>query len=271
MQRQKMLFVLATVLAQAVAGRCGPLREPVQPPTPAKEITFEQLMSIPVPANERYYAIVFGSQSTPKLPRFTHTWATAVRAIWSDGRAEPSLETYTISWMPATLQIRTFSRRTELGVNLGMSDSIQIMLDKGERVSMWGPYEMRPHSYRRFLIQKAFIDSGAVGYQCVDKGGEAGRQGLGCNCIHALTDMDPDFDRSRYPLRFNGEDASLHILGQLARRGALIDARRTQDWLKPRLGLDCAAIVPHCYDGPINDLIPPCRLPYLFPAGRPVP
>ena len=265
------LFVIATAFAVTTIGLAGPRRDPVQPPTPAKNYTFEQLWAIPVPANERYYVIVFGSQSTPKLARFTHTWVTGVRVTRNDGQAEPALETHTISWMPATLRIRTLSRHIEPGVNLGMDESIRDMQAKGERVSMWGPYEMRPHVFYRFLIQKAFIDSGAVGYQCIDKWGEAGRMGVGCNCIHAVTDMDPDFDRSRYPLRLNGEDASLHIVEQLARRGALVTGPQTHDWLKARLGLDCAEIVPRCYDGPVNDLIPADRLPYLSPSTKPGP
>src|SRR5260370_6055740 len=118
---------MAAGLAGGAMGVAGPRREPVQAPTPAKESAFEQLWAMPVPANERYYVIVFGSQSSPKRPRLTHTWITGVRATWIDGQAEPSLELQTISWMPATLRIRTLSRHTEPGVNLGMPESIQIM------------------------------------------------------------------------------------------------------------------------------------------------
>ena len=45
--------------------------------------------------------MIFGSQSKPKLLRYTHTWATFVRAV-GEG---PDLNTYslelsTISWLP---------------------------------------------------------------------------------------------------------------------------------------------------------------------------
>ena len=47
---------------------------------------------------------MFGSQSTPKLPRYTHTWVTVVRvAVGPGGR--PEVEQHSISWMPATLDI----------------------------------------------------------------------------------------------------------------------------------------------------------------------
>src|SRR5262249_15234418 len=156
-------------------------------------------------------------------------------ATWIEGQAEPALELHTISWMPATLNIRTLSRQTEPGVNLGMQDSIEIMQGKGERVSMWGPYEVRASFFRRFLIQKGFMESGRVGYQCIDSRGEAGKTGSGCDCIHAITDMDPQFDRTRYPLRWYGEAGSAHIVEQIMRRGGVVDAPQTHDWLIPRL------------------------------------
>jgi len=262
------ILVVAFAALAAMGAVAGPRREPVQTPTPAKNFTFEQTLALPVPPNERYYVIVFGSQSSPKLPKLTHTWATAVRLTWIDGQAEPAVETHTISWMPATLSIRTLSHSVEPGVNLNMYDSIRIMQEKGERVSMWGPYEMRYSTFYRFLVQKAFMDSGAVGYQCVDKWGEAGRCGNGCNCIHSITDMDPEFDRSNYPLRKNGDDASENIVEQLARRGVLPNGPTEQWWVKSRLGLDGCGIVQRCYNGPVNDMIPPHRLPLLFPSGQ---
>jgi hypothetical protein len=264
-----LVLATAAALAAATVALAGPGREPVRPPTPAKELTIEQLLALPVPPNERYYVIVFGSQSTPKIPRLTHTWATVVRLSWADGQAEPALDTHTISWMPATLRIRTFSRTAEPGVNLGMQESIDLAHDMRERVSIWGPYEIRYSTFQRVLVQKAFIESGAVGYQCIDKWGEAGRCGTACDCIHAVSDMDPEFNRSRYPLRLNGEDASENIVEQLARRGALPSGPVENTWVRSRLGLDCPGIIHRCYNGPVNDMIRPDLIPLLFPSGAP--
>jgi hypothetical protein len=104
---------------------------------------------------------------------------------------------------------------------------------------MWGPYELQPRAYRRFVIQREFLEtSGQVGYQCIDTWGEAGREGNGCDCIHAITDLDPQFDRARYPLVFYGHPASRRLVHEAARRQALIDPWTTHDWLIPALGLD---------------------------------
>ncbi len=265
------LILLATVAALTIALPSGgmPRRDPVRTPTPAKDYTFEQLWNPPPPTNERYYIIVFGSQSKPKLARFTHTWVSVVRVISNDGQAEPKICVDTISWMPATLRIHTLSRHTEPGVNLCLEESIRAMKAKGEQVAMWGPYELRHNVYRRFVIQKVFMDSGAVGYQCIDKSGEAGRTGDGCDCIHAITDVDPVYDRRRYPLRINGEDASLEIVQQLARRGSLVEGPKEQEWLRARLGFDCDGIVQRHYCGPVNDKVAPEHLPYYFGGAIP--
>jgi hypothetical protein len=260
----QMQLPAAIVIALAlVPAACADLRlrKPVHPPTPSNDFTREQLEATPAPANERYYVIVFSSQSTPKVPRFTHTWATAIKATWVEGQAEPTLETHTISWMPATLRIHTLSRRTEPGVNLGMQETIAAMKDTSQRVSMWGPFALRTSGYRRFLIQQQFMESHTIGYQCIDSRGEAGRTGNGCDCIHAITDMDPQFDRSRYPLRWYGEAGGRHIVEEVARRNAVLDARQTHDWLIPRLGLDCHDIIRRCYDGPVGDLDQPAAAP----------
>ena len=80
-------------------------------------------------------------------------------------------------------------------------------LGNRERISVWGPYECRPSFFRRFLIQKEFIESGRIGYQCSDNCGEAARIGNGCDCIHAVTDMDPEYGRENYPLIWFGDSA----------------------------------------------------------------
>ena len=57
------------------AARCT--RQAVRPPTPAAQIPPNRT-SLPAPG-EHYYVAVFGSQSTPKVPRYTHTWASFIR------------------------------------------------------------------------------------------------------------------------------------------------------------------------------------------------
>jgi hypothetical protein len=242
----------------------------MRPPSPSTSLKAGDLLAAPKPAGERYYLIVFGSQSTPKLARRTHTWATMVRAGTMPGRAEPVLEISTISWMPASLVIRPASVSVEPGTNLDLGFTVEEMRRHDERISMWGPFEVWHGAYRRFVTQKAFLESGRVGYQCIDSVGEAARSGNGSNCIHAITDMDPEFGRLDYPLTKFGDAASEHIVKQILERPIVIDPPRTHDWLILALGLDKHPIVRRGYSGVVVPFSPEAILNQAaFGTGRP--
>lgn len=237
--------------AVAPAG-CAALAK--QTPTPAKDIPPADAGVVAAPG-ERYFVLVFGSESRPKRAKYTHTWATVVRVTECPG-GPPAVEPHTISWMPATLDIRPLSFRVEPGKNLDLPFTVEEMLRHDEHVSVWGPYEVGPGLYHRFRVQKQFMESGRVGYQCIDTVGEAAREGNGCDCIHAVTDMDPLFDRSRYPLTYFGEAASRHVVGQLHNRPIIIRPEQCHDWLFPLLGLDKYPIERQKWDGPVVENTP---------------
>lgn len=235
------LLILFACLA-ALAGCSAFARKT---PTPAAKVRIEELDRIPAPPNERYYILVFGSQTFPKWPSQSHTWATVVKVV-SDPRnpdAPPALKADTISWMPESLVVRPWSFEAEPGVNLGLHESMRLAVERNQRIALWGPYEIRPGLHRKFLMQKQFLESGAVGYQCVDNVGEAALRGNATDCIHAITDADAELDRDGYPLLFYGEDASRIIANRLRRKGALVNPDRVHNELVPALGLDRYPIV----------------------------
>jgi hypothetical protein len=123
----------------------------------------------------------------------------------------------------------------ELGRNLDLHESIRMALCFREHVAMWGPYEIHPRGYRRFLLQKEFMESGGVGYQCIDTVGE-GANGSGVDCIHAVTDMDPEFERNYYRLFRFGQAGSEFIVRQLFELCLLVSGE-THSWLNGPLGL----------------------------------
>jgi len=220
------------------------------PDTPARHVHFRDLNQAESPG-DRYYLLVFGSQTTPKLPRYTHTWVTFVRA-----RPGAAIEPHSISWMPATLDIHPWDFTIEPGVNLDLDASVRMALDNDERVSLWGPYEIAPGLYRKLMIQKGFVESGAIGYQCVDTVGEAGETGKGSNCVHAISDADSRFRRQAYPLAYFGDAASEHILRLLVLRRAVPAPETTHDWLIPALGLDRHPITRREYVPPLFPNLP---------------
>jgi len=221
--------VAAVLLACTAAGCVGR----AQTLSPAHELPPESIPNDPVPG-ERYYILVFGSQSTPRVPRYTHTWATVVKTVEAPGCAPQVAEVHTISWMPASLDIHPWQFTPEPGRNLELHETIRMALDFGEHIAMWGPYEIHPRGYRRFLLQKAYMESGRVGYQCIDTLGE-GANGSGCDCIHAVTDMDPQFERGYYRLSRFGIAGSHFVVRQLFERDLLVSGE-THSWLDGPLG-----------------------------------
>jgi hypothetical protein len=223
--------VAAVLFACAAAGCAGS----AQTLSPVHALPRGAVPDDPVPG-ERYYILVFGSESTPKVPRYTHTWATVVKTVEAPGCAPQVAEVHTISWMPATLEIHPWRFRPEPGRNLELHETVRMALGFREHVALWGPYEVHPRAFRRFLLQKAYMESGRVGYQCIDTVGE-GANGSGCDCIHAVSDLDPQFDRGYYRLSRFGQAGSRFIVEQLFERDVLV-SREAQSWLEGPLGLD---------------------------------
>jgi hypothetical protein len=214
-----------------------------KPDTPADDYKAQELERDPAPPNEHYYLLMFGSQSDPKKAKYTHSWATVVKVVDRGQGQPPCIQADTISWMPATLDIDPMSFRVECGTDLDLCTTINEMLKHDERISLWGPYQLRTGLYRKFLLQKEFMDSGKIGYQCVDTVGEAARNGNGSNCIHAITDLDSQFDRGGYPLWRFGEQASAYVVNQIVARDGFIDPCTKHDWLLVALGIaDCPLV-----------------------------
>jgi hypothetical protein len=227
---------LRGVLLLALVSNCGCAVLAKKSPTPAARLDAEALARVPPTPGVRYYVLFFGSEDRIRRPAYTHTWATLVRATDVPG-CEPKLEVHTISWLPAKLDISPLNFRVEPETNVELHDTIRNSLRTRQDIAMWGPYEVWRGFGHRFIVQKDFLESGAIGYQCIDVVGEAARTGCGCDCIHAISDMDPKFPRWRYPLAFYGQPATANLVRRVMHAPVTIGAPATHDWLIPRLGL----------------------------------
>lgn len=231
-----------------VASGCAELSK--RPESPASKITVEELERTPTPPGERYYLLVFGSQVVPVRPSRCHTWATAVRVVDQGPDAPPCIEAHTISWFPASLDVRPWCFRGEPGRNLGLHETIEFVQGQHQRVSLWGPFEIRAGLYRKFVMQQEFVASNSFYYQCIDTVGEAARMGNGSDCIHAISDADAQFDRGGYALIRFGDRASKNIVEQIAARDGFYNYCLTHDWLITALKIDQYCIVHRQFDGP---------------------
>ena len=186
-------------------------------------------------AGESYYVMIFGSESSPKQLRRTHTWATYIRAV-GDG-ADPdqhALEAHTISWLPATHVVRVWRARPEPGDNLSLEETLQTVASQGESVTMWGPFVIGREVYERSLGVRRILESGIAQYRAIS----TPRNLLISDCIHAVAATDPIFGRQHYPLVRIGKPASRYIARQVMMRSQFDQWQYDNSWLIPRLGLD---------------------------------
>jgi hypothetical protein len=185
--------------------------------------------------DEFYYAMIFGAQSKPKLLQYTHTWATFIRAVGEGPDANNYfLCHHTISWLPQSLDVRTWSLLPEPGVNLDLYRTLDAVYHDREDVTMWGPFRIHQFVYERSLQVKGILDSGVAEYRAFS----TGRNLLISDCIHAVAAVDPVFGRGHYPLIRIGKPASRFIARQVMTRSAFDQWQADNSWLIPRLGLD---------------------------------
>ena len=232
----------------------------VRPPTPAAHLDRSTLNY--AGPDERFYVLIFASQTVPARPKYAHSWATVVRTVAREDGSASIAEQQTISWLPASLKIQPLYLHTVPPVNLGLHETIAYVQENGERVSVWGPYECRPSFFHRFLIQKEFLETSGIGYQCDDNNGEAARTGDGCCCIHAISDMDPEYGRSNYPLIWFGDSASEHIVNRFVERGSLLHPETEHNWLIEALDLNGSCLVRRHYQDRLFNVVrlQPARL-----------
>jgi hypothetical protein len=185
--------------------------------------------------DEFYYVMIFGSQSKPKLLQYTHTWATFIRAVGEGSDANSySLYQHTISWLPQSLDVRTWSLLPERGVNLDLYRTLEAVYRDREYVTMWGPFRIHEVVYERSLEVERILDSGAAEYRAIS----TPRNLLVSDCIHAVAAIDPIFGRGHYPLFRIGKPASRFIARQVMTRSVFDQYQTDASWLIPRLGLD---------------------------------
>lgn len=186
---------------------------------------------------DRFFLFVFTSQSVPKIPKYTHTWAVMIYV-----QAGIVVDVSTISWMPADLQIKPLKFSVEPGVNESYQDAIRrILIESRQRISLWGPYEAHPSLYERFIERKTFLESGKLGYQCVDCVGEAAVLGNGGNCVHSLRPLH-GFALGDV-LEQSGDAAGEFITRAFVRDGLAYPVPHESDWLMTGLGIQSLPVV----------------------------
>jgi hypothetical protein len=214
----------------------------------------------PLKAGEAYFLLMFSSQSTPVIPKETHSFATFVRAKW-DGNGPCPLnakyEKYTISWLPANRKVRTIALSAEPGHNFDLDESISIARNNHQRVSAWGPYEIKAELFERALARKTELEKGNIKYKAMN-GGNRNPQVV--NCIHAISGL-VERPGPHLPLHGLGDAASYDLLNELE---PWIISKSPEAKRRQALGLDHYQIIYRDWEGVSAE-----RGTSLPPAGPP--
>ena len=216
-------------------------------------------------AKDSYYMLIFSQQAKGNAAPLSHTFATFVKAPGEGKQAGERLEVHTISWMPASLNVKLV-KRSEPGVNLDLKKTLELARSRNARVSIWGPYQIDGELYDKAVERETFLKSGTVEYKAVDTRArpvEEGKKGVSdrrplrkiaakpvklatkpingrgrseaINCIHAVSGIDT----SNGPLETrtaHGDEASYMVLLHLRRW--ISDRDQVHAWLVGALGLD---------------------------------
>jgi hypothetical protein len=182
----------------------------------------------PADGSPRYYMILFGGQSERFRPRTAHTWATYVKAV-----PGAPLEEFTISWLPASMDVRPSRLRAEPGINVPLHRTLELMTDGNHRVSMWGPFEVRQDFYEKSCQWKAFLDR--EGKYRVLTMFDLSRDIH--HCVDAVVHADPALRRKCEPVVWYGEAITQRVANALAATGIVSQPHVAHDWLIPALDL----------------------------------
>jgi hypothetical protein len=189
-------------------------------------------------AREAYYMLLFSSQRAPLHPNHTHSFATFVR-VSCDGPQPgiPVIEAHTISWLPVSGHVHVLAVCPEQGCNRDLQTSLRLVLADGQRVSMWGPYEIDPCIYQQAGRQQRLLESGQVRYKAVDSLRLSDRV---TNCVHAISGVIED-PHLRIVAVTCGEPAGFILIRRFS--PWIINPGYVYPWVSTALGLDCYPLI----------------------------
>lgn len=197
----------------------------------------------PAQAGVRYYLLIFSAQTHPKIPRRTHTFCTLVKVNDpAPGCSIPSIEAYTISWLPVTLKVKPFRRYDEPGYNLKLDETLRWAAQNRMQVKEWGPFVLEEDFSWRVYREYIRFESGGYRYKAIDPAYRGSRTS---DCIHAVTDIDHRDPRTAYSVINCGDRVTYQFVQILRERGRLLLPPDDVSWIDAALGLHCWPIE-HC-------------------------
>jgi hypothetical protein len=171
-----------------------------------------------VSAADDHFVTIFSAEAVPFESRKTHMFVVLHRVP-----AGGAVEQHHISWFPESRRVRGVTLRPEPGLNLPLDETFAHCRNQCLRVSVWGPYQIKPELFELMKCQQAKLESGKVKYKPTDN---LYPSDVAANCYHAI--WQPVAPCRKYSGAFNCGDASGAMTVQLFSKW-IIDPCKTHD------------------------------------------
>ena len=206
------------------------------------------------PESCRHYLLLFGGQADKNRPQTAHTWATFVKAV-PQKTGTVLLDAFTISWLPIQMPVRPLQLIPEAGRNYGLQETLSFFNTGKQKVSFWGPFQIREAWYNEALQHKQYLDSGAVRFNTLDRGPLVPRtltlHPEISHCVHAFTRTNVSLQRASNPVIWYGEFITRNLARRMREVGLLIQPHVTHDWLIAPMGVDQYPLERRSIDEPL--------------------
>jgi hypothetical protein len=188
-------------------------------------------------ATDYYFMTVYGAQRPViNRPRYAHTWATFIK-VSGQGHDLRTYRAYsfTISWMPRTLEVNPLDFRAEPGINLTLKDTIAYCDRIRSEISQFGPYQVQPELWNQAFRRFDRLERRELMYRASDILNRPNREPEVTNCIYAVLDMDSRNPAFRPVTLGFGNIGSAFVARQLS--CYIIEPRRTYPWVSDMIGV----------------------------------
>ena len=186
-----------------------------------------------------HYLTIFAAESVPFRPEKTHTFISATRVPAGGGPAV----THDIGWLAATTVVRGIALRPEEGRNFSLHESLAVCRRNCMRVSVWGPYKIKPELYCLLREQAEFLNTGAVKYKGTDT---LVPSRVAMNCYHAIWNVSHPLRKYAGPFTCGDTTGgkTVHLF-----REWIVCPEQTHDEILTVLGVEQEPLVrrPHDY------------------------
>jgi hypothetical protein len=188
-------------------------------------------------AGDLYFMTVYGAQRPViNRPRYTHTWATFIR-LSGEGNdfRRYRAQSFTISWMPRSLEVRPWDLEPEPGINLNMRDTIAWCDKNRMDIAQLGPYQVDVDLWNLAFHRFDRLERGELMYRASDVINRPGRQPEVSNCVYAVLDLDGRDPAFRPVTLGFGQIGSGFVARRLSPH--IIEPRRNYPWVSEMIGV----------------------------------